>query len=112
MISVLKLLIDVHVLTVEGREFQITGSATRKPREPKQVRTYGVIIVLWQFTPKTSPEAVLVMGRCGWCQSLHMIKKNHKIYGGSVAPPAEAHKTRWRPRWPPKIMSQYLRNYT
>ena len=32
------------------------------------------------------------------------MKENHKIYGGSVAPPAEAHKTRWRPRWPPKII--------
>ena len=29
-----------------------------------------------------------------------MMKENHKIYGGSRAPPAEAHKT----RWPPKII--------
>ena len=33
-----------------------------------------------------------------------MMKKNHKIYGGSHEPPAEAHKTRWRLRWPPKII--------
>ena len=30
--------------------------------------------------------------------------ENHKIDGGSRAPFAEAHKTRWRPRWPPKII--------
>ena len=33
-----------------------------------------------------------------------MMIENHKIYGGSRLPPAEAHKTRWRPRWPPTII--------
>ena len=33
-----------------------------------------------------------------------MMIENHKIYGGSRSPPAEAHKTRWRPRWPPTII--------
>ena len=33
---------DVHVLTAQGREFQIVGPATLNPREPKQVRTGGV----------------------------------------------------------------------
>ena len=41
-----------------------------------------------------------------------MMIENRKIYGGSCTPPAEAHKTRWHPRWPPKRMSQYLGNYT
>ena len=70
----------------------------------QRVVSLFIQIVLWQFKLKTFPVTVLVMRRCGWCQSLHMMKKNHKIYGGSVAPPAEAHKTRWRPRWPPKII--------
>jgi len=63
-----------------------------------------VFLVLGQFKPKTTPVAVLVMGRCGWCQSLHTMKENHKTYGESGAPPAEAHKTRWHLRWPPKII--------
>ena len=32
----------MHVLTAQGREFQIVGPATLNPREPKQVRTGGV----------------------------------------------------------------------
>ena len=33
-----------------------------------------------------------------------MMKENHNIYGESRALSTEAHKTRWRPRWPPKII--------
>ena len=45
------------------------------------------MIVLWQFKPKSSPVAVLVIGRWGWCRSLRMIVENHEIYGGGRSPP-------------------------
>ena len=64
-----------------------------------------VFLVLGQFKPKTTPVAVLVI----WWEdavgvNLFIWWRRIKSYGGSGAPPAEAHKTRWRLRWPPKII--------